>query len=89
MQYVDLNPADMTPEQIIARVHLYQNTYGVHTLVCSYTTSESHGPLVPIDQDGKVHLVCSGCDFIRHDIPMNVFSFIVDIVHSSQEFMKK
>ncbi len=82
------DPAQMSPQQIIAYVERYNRTEHVWPLHCSLFTS--HPKLEPREEEGKVVLFCpqQGCGFVQRTIPDVVFGVAAETVYKAQEFMK-
>ena len=59
---IDLNSA------IIEYVNKIQNSGIVHPLTCG--NDSTHAPLIPIERDGSVILICKDCDYEQTQIPM-------------------
>ena len=65
--------ATMTNQELIAKLHKWQNCEYVHPFTCG--VSSLHPNLEPEERDGKVVLVCKepGCGFVQEKIPAVVF----------------
>lgn len=59
--------SERSNEDIIRIVTKYQNFGMVHELTCA--TDSRHQALEPVEQDGKVVLVCPTCDAVQESIP--------------------
>ena len=56
----------MTNEQIIEAVSDWQANDMLHDLTCG--NDSDHAPLIPKEENGKVILVCSDCDYKQEHI---------------------
>jgi len=62
----------MTNEKIIAAVNAWQKDDTFHPLTCIISR---HRNLVPVEEDGKVLLICPDCDYVQNWVPDCVLSY--------------
>lgn len=62
-----------TNEEVINSVKMWQTEEMLHPLTCG--NDSNHLPLEPKEENGKVILVCSECDYTQDFIPPVVASF--------------